>query len=133
MITTLLLSTACGSKTTVKCTTNSSGIDVNLNIGFDGNKIEKMDLQYFMDLSSYSDSEISLIKNQEFCSGIKTSMSDFKDAITDCKQNIEDKKLTVNANFDVNKIAASTLEKMQSPEDAKKDLESSGYKCEIQK
>ena len=127
------LLTGCDNKTILKCTMNSNGVDTNFNIGFNGNKIEKMDLQYLMDLTNYSDSQIDVLKDQDFCIGLKSDMEEFKEAFANCNQKLEDKKLNIVADFDVNKISSSQLSKMQTPENAKKDLENSGYKCTIEK
>lgn len=129
----LLLLTGCENKSTLKCNMSQSGVDVNFNVGFKGNKIDNMSLQYLMDVSSLSDSEVSALKGQDLCSGLKEDIDEFKEAFTDCKQNLEDKKLSIDATFDVNKIAGDQLSKMQTPEDAKKDLENSGYTCKIEK
>ena len=132
-ITCLLLSTGCASKSTLKCTKNSNGVDTDFNVYFMGNKIENMDLKYFMDLSSFNDSQIDIMKNQDLCSGLKEDMAEFKESFSNCKQNIEDKKLSITADFDINKISNEKLGKMQNPEAAKTDLEKTGYKCTIEK
>ena len=129
----LLFLTGCNEKATLKCTMNTNGVDTYFNVGFNGNKIENMDLKYSMDVSSYSDSQIDILKEQDLCSGLKSDMDEFKDAFANCEQKLEDKKLNITANFDVNKISTSQLSKMQTPEAAKKDLENSGYKCTIEK
>lgn len=128
-----LLLTGCGNKATLKCNMNSSGVDINFNIDFKGNSIDAMDLKYAMDLSDFSDSQIDILKNQDLCSGLKEDMDEFKDAFADCKQELNDKKLNISAKFNVDKISSEKRDKMQTPEDAKKDLESSGYKCTIEK
>ena len=131
----LLLATACGGESKLKCTANVSGVDVNYNVGFKGNVIDTMDFQYTMDLSNYDDSYMSLFEDQDFCSEIKAgdNMKDYKDAFKDCTKKIEDKKLIVNASFDVNKIAKNLLDKIQSPESAKKELESQSFTCTTEK
>ena len=128
-----LLLTGCGNNAKLKCTMNTSGVDVNFNVAFKGNKIDAMDLKYAMDLSSYTDSQINILKDQDLCTGLKSDMTEFSEAFSDCKQTLEDKKLNITANFDVNKISTEQQNKMQTPEDAKKDLENSGYTCTIEK
>ena len=135
LVAVLILTTACGGESKLKCTTSVSGVDINYNVGFKGNTIDTMDFAYTMDLSDYDDSTISLFENQDFCSEIKAGndMKDYKDAFKDCNKKIEDKKLKVTASFEVNKIAKSLLDKIQSPESAKKELESQNFKCTIEK
>ena len=58
-------------------------------------------------------------------------MSEYKDAFTDCKAEIKDKKLNVSSVLDVDKVAKSALGKMKSASAAKKELEAQGYKCTI--
>ena len=113
------------------CTQNTDGVDIEFNVGFSGNTIKSMDFSYDMDLSAYSDTQIGMIENQDFCSIVKSSMSEYSNAFTDCKQNISDKHLQVSAAFDVDKLTSSVLEKMTTPSAAKKDLEKQGYKCVI--
>ena len=58
-------------------------------------------------------------------------MSSYKDAFTDCKQNITDKHLKVSSVLDVDKIAKNILDKMTTPAKTKKELEKEGYKCTV--
>ena len=58
-------------------------------------------------------------------------MSDYRDAFTDCKQEIKDKKLNVSSTLNVDKVAKNALSKMTSAEKAKKELEGQGFKCTI--
>ena len=127
----LLFTTGCDNKTIVKCETKVNDATKNYNISFIGNKINSIDLE--IDLSGYSNEQIDAIKDQDLCSDLKSEVEEIKDALSDCKQTIEEKKLSINATFDVNKIPGNQLNKMYSPENAKKDLENSGYKCTIEK
>ena len=113
------------------CTQTSSGVDIEFNVGFKGNTIQTMDFNYDMDLSNYSDTQITAIGKQDFCTTVKNYMSSFKDAFTNCDQDIVDKHLKVNSVLDVNKIVKSYLQKISSPAAAKKELEAEGYKCVI--
>ena len=124
--------TGCAKKESkLTCTQTSSGVDIEFNVGFKGNVIDTMDFNYDMDLSKYSDTQISLIEKQDFCTTVKNYMSSFKEAFTNCEQGIKDKHLKVNSELDVNKIVKSYLQKMSSPEAAKKELEAEGYSCTI--
>ena len=130
----VLLLTGCGSQkeALLRCTATQSGVDVNLNVKFIGKKVDKMDLSYNMDLSGYNDTQINAIGNQDFCTSVKNAMSQYSDAFTNCKQNISNKHLVVTADFDIDKIATSELDKMSSVEDAKTGLESAGYTCTVE-
>ena len=128
-----VLVTGCGNKETkLVCTQEQSGVDITFNVGFKGNTLETMDFSYNMDLSSYTDAQIDAVKKEDFCSAVKSSMSEYSNAFTDCKQDINSKKqLVVNSVLDVDKIAKTELEKMASPDDTKKALEDQGYSCTI--
>lgn len=129
----LLLLTGCEGKSTLKCNKNESETDVSITASFNDNKIESMNLEYLLNLSNYSEAEINTFNNQDLCSGVKTGMEDFKDTFSDCKQNIENKNIKITANFDINKIKDDKLNMIQTPDNAKKELENSGYKCKIEK
>ena len=129
----ILLLAGCGEKAKLNCKMSVSGVDIDLNAGFAGNKLESMNLKYFMDLGDYSDTQVDAIKGQDFCTSVKNVMGVLKESFSNCKQNIEDKKLNVTADFDLDKIDKNQLSKMQSPDDAKKDLEKIGYTCKIEK
>ena len=127
----VFLVTGCGKKETLVCTQTNSGVDITFNVGFDGNTITSMDFAYDMDLSSYGDTTIKYLEKQDWCSTVKSSMSEYKDAFTDCKSEIKDKKLNVKSTLDVDKVAKSVLGKMKSSKSAKKELEAEGFKCTI--
>ena len=86
-----------------------------------------------MDLSKYSDAQIEAIGKQDFCSRVKSSMSTFKDAFSNCNQEISSKHLNVKAELDVNKVAKDYVSKIAKPESAKAELEKVGYTCTIQR
>ena len=128
----ILFVTGCGSKkATLVCTQTTSGVDITFNVGFKGNTITTMDFDYDMDLSKYSDTQIEAVGKQDFCTSVKNSMGSYKNAFTDCDQDITNKHLKVSSKLDVDKIAKTVLDKMTSPESAKKELETQGFKCTI--
>lgn len=129
----LLIVTGCSTKESkLVCKQTNSGVDITFNVGFKGNTINAMDFDYDMDLSSYNDEQINLLKEQDFCTSVKSAMSSYKDAFTDCKQDITDKHLKVSSVLDVDKVAKTILDKMTTPEKTKKELEKEGYKCTIE-
>lgn len=113
------------------CKQKASGVDIEFNVGFFLNRIKTIDFNYDMDLASYSDKQISMIGKQDFCSIVKQSMKDYKNAFNQCKQKISGKHLKVYADLDVNKLDKSISKKMTTPKDAKKELEKTGYACKI--
>ena len=128
----LLIITGCSTKEAkLVCKQTASGVDITFNVGFKGNTINTMDFDYDMDLSSYSDEQINVLKEQDFCTSVKSAMSSYKDAFTDCKQDISDKHLKVSSVLDVDKIAKNILDKMTTPEKTKKELEKEGYTCTV--
>ena len=127
----LTLTTGCfaSKEKNLVCTTNVSGIKIEFNIKFKGNIVKNMDFSYDMDLSSYSESQIDLVKAKDFCPTIKQSMPDYSFAFKDCNQKLENKHLIVASEIDVDKIANSTKDKMGSPTKTKEALEKTGYSC----
>lgn len=121
----------CGKKSTLKCTQSTNGVDIVFNVGFDGNTISSMDFSYDMDLSSYPEESLSYVDKQDWCSLVKNSMSEYKNAFTNCKHERKDKNLHVSATLDVDKITKNVLSKMSTPKATKKGLEEQGYKCNI--
>lgn len=121
-----------GGRKKLVCKQNSNGVDIQFNVGFRGNKIETMDFSYDMDLSSYNDLQINSIKEQDLCASIKTSMSEYSAAFANCKQDIANKHLRVDAEFDVDKLTNSVLDKYASPKSAKVELEKQQYVCEFE-
>ena len=136
MVVVVLTTSGCvlgmGKSQKLVCKQTEKGVDIQFNVGFKGNKIETMDFSYDMDLSSYNDAQINSIKNEDLCGAIKTSMSEYSKAFTGCKQNIVDKHLRVDAEFDVDKLTNSVLDKYASPNAAKAELEKQKYVCEFE-
>ena len=131
----VLLTTACDRNTTLKCTVSTDEYDLNLIYGFDGRILKTMGLQYIIDVSAYSDKEIKLLEQQDYCNYIKLheNFIEFSEAFEKCEQKLDNKKIVIDADFDINKVPSEELSKMQSYHDAKKELESSGYKCTLEK
>lgn len=127
--------TACGNDNVVKgrkelvCSQKVSVVDIDMIADFNDDKIESLELKYTMDLSSYSDEQISAISGQNMCSSVKSAMSDYTDAFTNCKQNIENKILVITADFDINKMGGADITSKTNIEDAKKAFESQNYTC----
>ena len=122
----VLCLTGCGGGSSkLTCTISQSGVDITLNAGFDGNKVKDMSLRYDMDLSSYSDTQVSLLEKQDYCKSIKASMSQFE--LKNCQQKIANKALKVTSDIDVSKMSDSDL--TGSPEETKKALEKMGFSC----
>ena len=129
----LLTVTGCGAEKTKKvvCTRKVSTVDITFNVTFKGNKLSAMDLSYGMDLSSYSNDKIKELEKEDFCASVKNVFGTYKEAFTNCKQSIKDKKLSVAAELEISKITSNVKDVIGTPKDAKESLESSGYTCEI--
>ena len=133
IIAVVLLITGCGAnqKKTLTCTQSASGVDIEFKVGFIGNLIKTIEINYDMDLSKYTDEQIEMISKQDFCEVVKNAMSDYKTAFTSCEKDIKDKHLTINSSLDINKIAKNIKQKFENPEKAKKELEEEKYTCEL--
>lgn len=128
---TLLLVTGCslGGEKTLSCDQSTSGVDINITTNFKGNKIDTMNLKYGMDLSSYTDAQIKAIEGQDFCKLVKSAMTGMEKSFGNCKQNIENKQLSVTATLDVSKLEGFDISTKSTFSDVKKSLESSSFKC----
>ena len=118
-------------KRKVVCTQKASGVDIEFNVGFFFNKIKTIDFNYDMDVSNYTDAQITMLEKQDFCNIVKESMTDYKDAFDNCNQKVVNKHLKVYADLDVKKLDGGTFKKFTTPKKAKKELESTGYTCTI--
>lgn len=128
----VILLTGCSAKTSkLVCTQSVSGVDIEFNIGFKGKIIDTMDFNYDMDLSKYTDTQISAIEKQDYCTIVKNAMSTYKEAFTDCKKEVVDKHLRVYSVLDIDKLTSSVLDKMTSDKAAKEELEKQGFTCTI--
>ena len=128
----LLLVSGCAPKESrLECTQNASGVDVGFNVDFKGSVIKDINITYDMDLAKYNDTQIKAIEKQDFCKIVKEAMSDYEKGFNNCTQNVENKKLNVKANIDINKISKSLLDSIQKPDDAKTEIEDQGYKCNL--
>ena len=126
-----LLLAGCGKKQTLSCSQAPEGVEVVFNVDFKGNVVTGMDFHYNVDLSGYTDEQIESIGKQDFCVTVKESMSNYKEAFTDCKSSIADKHLKVDSILDVDKVATDEKDKMTSIDAAKTELEKQGYACVI--
>lgn len=132
LFTLLVLASACAPKESkLECTQTTSGVDVGFNVDFKGNMISDINITYDMDLSKYNDTQIKAIGKQDYCKIVKNAMSEYEKGFNNCTQNVENKKLNVKANIDINKINKKVLGNMQKPDDAKKEIEDQGYKCTL--
>lgn len=127
----VLFCSGCGGTKVLDCKQNASGVDVDFKVTFNGKKLEKMEFGYDMDLSSYNQTQIDAISKVDYCSVVKKSMPQYANAIANCKQDVASQKLLVSAEFDISKFSKTQLNTLESPEKAKSDLESTGYKCTL--
>lgn len=122
--------TGCNEKNkTLTCTMSQSGVDVEMVVDFKGDTVNDIKFSYDMNLSSYSDTQIEAIGEQDFCSRVKLAMSTLKDAFGNCKQEIKSKHLRVSASLDPDKLKDAGFSKDSSPKEAKESLEKQGYTC----
>ena len=118
----------CGNKpSTLECSQKVSTVDVTLTTNFTGNKVDSMSMKYSMDLSKYSDTLISTIGKQDYCSTVQRAMSQY--TLVDCKQSIENKVMVVTSGIDISKMNSADL--TGSPAATKAALEKQGYTCTL--
>ena len=113
------------------CNQKVQTVDVDMYADFSGDELTYLGLKYEMDLSSYTDAQIDLIKKQDMCSTVKQSMSNYTNAFTNCKQGIENKILVITADFDLDKLVTGDIKKEAKIEDVKAGLEKQNYSCTI--
>ena len=128
-----LMLTGCGNSSTktLDCTTSSGGVDAQLKLGYEGKKVNDFKVNYSMDLSQYSDAQVDALKGQDFCSVVASAFGEYGMGFSGCKQDISNKKLTVNTNIDLNKLESSVVNGLSNINDAKTGFELSGYTCTI--
>lgn len=120
--------TGCGNKpSTLTCSQKISGVDATITANFVGKEVKAMKLDYSMDLSKYSDTQIKAIEKQDFCTSVQRAISQF--TLVDCSQSVENKVLLVKSGIDLSKMSNSDL--VGSPEATKTSLEKSGFTCEL--
>ena len=128
-----LMLTGCGSSSdkTLDCNTTSGGVTAQLKLGYKGNKVNDFKVNYSMDLSQYSDAQIDALKSQDFCSVVSSAFGEYGMGFSGCKQDISNKKLSVNTNIDLNKLDSDVVSGLSNIDDAKTGFELSGYTCTI--
>ena len=126
----ILLLTGCENTKRVVCSQKVSTVYVDMIMDFKDDIIDSMGLKYKMDLSEYSDYQIDLIKSQNLCESVKQYMGTYSNAFTNCKTDMQGKELVITADFDIDKIPGAEDGKRDNIDDAIKQLESQGYKCQ---
>ena len=127
----VLVTSGCGNTKNLICTKKVNKSSVEYNIKYKDNNIKTMKFYYNMDLTSYSNKQISMVQKQDFCSKLKDNMKTFKDAFNNCKQEIVDEHLKVTTNIDISKISKTTLDKISTSDKTKSLMEKQNYKCTI--
>ena len=122
----LLLSGCGASKKHLVCTQKVyDGTVVKFDVSYSGKSVSKLELFYDLDLDGYSESNIAEAKKTDFCAYVKSNMSQYK--FVDCKDTVTDKHINVSSELD------KSIFKSIKIDDAKKQFESVGYTCNIEK
>ena len=119
--------------TRLSCNQKVQTVDVKMIADFKDDKLTYLGLEYGMDLSSYTDTQVNAIQKEDMCTIVKNSMSNYSDAFTNCKQSVENKQLLITADFDLDKLKGADLTTQTSIDEAKTELEKQGYSCTITK
>lgn len=135
MLIIMLFITGCGN--TIKtqklvCNQKIKTIEVNMIADFKNNEITYFGLEYIMDLSGISDSQIDLVNKKDMCQVVKTSISQYTDAFNNCKQAKENKTIKVTADFDLGKIIDTNSKEEATIEAFKEKLEKENYSCVVE-
>ena len=124
----VFLLTGCG-KTTLTCKLTQQNVDLDYVMVFKGNVIKTMSLKYVINFSGKTDAEIQAANKQDYCSLIKSSMSQYKEGFENCNQKVDGSKIIVYTDINPNKITNNVFDKMGSIEETKTELEKIGYSC----
>ena len=126
---TILLITGCGKTEKLVCSQKVAMVDVDMIADWKNNELNYLGLKYTMDLSGYNDTQVEAVNKQNMCETVKKAMSSYQDAFTNCKQKLENKKLVITADFDIDKMPNSEIGRKSTKEEAVKQLEKQGYTC----
>ncbi len=111
---------------TLKCSMSETLGEVKLtaemSLKFKGGKLSSGTMSESMDLSSYSDSEIEELKNQDFCS--ENLNSDELIVYSNCKQKIDNKTISISVD-----VKPGSKAQERTFEEAKEEIEKLGYTC----
>ena len=115
---------------TVTCKQSQEGVDVYMYVNVKGEHVTGMSFKYEMDLSSYTDEQINLVQQNDFCTIVKSSLSQYANGFADCNYGInDDKVLVVDAKLDVNNIDG--MDEKTNSKEIKDGFEKQNYICEI--
>ena len=134
LIITLFL-TGCGNNVKTQkliCNQKKKTIDVNMIADFTDGEITYFGLEYSMDLSGISDSQIDLVNKKDMCQVVKTSISQYTDAFKNCKQAKENKTIKVTADFDLEKIINTDSKEKATMAALKEKIEKEDFSCVIE-
>lgn len=125
-----LLMTGCFGKTQkLNCSREEDNMKIDMNFTFKGDKATGLVLNYKLDLSAYSDIQIEAIEEQDFCSVLKSSLSEYGNAFNNCKQKVENRSLYVTTDIEIDELSEGVRNSMTSIEAAKSSMESASYTC----
>ncbi len=127
----LLLSGCFSKKQTLTCVRTEQTMKVGMGFLYVNDKPTSMDLTYELDLSKYTDTQIEAVSKQNFCSTLKSSLTQYGDAFNNCKQEVASKKLYVKTDIELSKLSQGVLNSMTTLESAKKSMESANYNCTV--
>lgn len=126
----------CGSKKNNKkltCIQDSSDIlKIKLDMSFKNNKLDTMKVNYIYDLSSKNDTDDDikrLVKDDESCKDLGLFEDSYKSALLTCKAEVNNKKLSIDTTYDVNKIEDSVIKSDKSYSKVKEYFEMQSLTC----
>jgi uncharacterized lipoprotein YehR (DUF1307 family) len=95
------------------------------------NALKEVNLNYNIDVSEYNNEQREIIKKQDFCSTLKTTMSTYANYFTSCNQDIDSEYLRVKSTLDAEKLLENFSDELKTIDGMKANLEESGYTCTI--
>ena len=122
--------TGCGNKKVLTCTQEESVSSLEYKFEFKKEKLNKFSVKAQFDFSDVSDVQFESSSKQDYCASFNKS---FDDALTNCKQKIDGRLITVSSDVNLDKFSGKlggNIEEVKI-EETKQSFEKEGFKCNI--
>ena len=122
--------TGCGNKKVLTCIQEESVSSLEYKFEFKQDKLKKFKIKAQFDFSDVNEVQFESSSKQDYCESFNKS---FDNALTNCKQNVEGRLITVSSDVDLNKFSSKlggNIDEVKI-EDTKKKKKKEGFKCKI--